>query len=142
MKENPEEEKPEEKVTAAQSAAHENPDGKLELFVKSLSFNVDEDWLRSHFEKHGELTKVKLIQKDGRSRGIAFVEYARPEDAAKALSENGVELDGRVITVEFSGDSKPAPGGPSSGQPGVATTIFCGNISFRSTEDSIWGFFE
>jgi len=136
MKEETKEEKPAEEATNPEDEA------KLELFVKSLSFNVDEAWLRSEFEKFGELTKCKLIQSGGVSKGIAFVEYTTHADAKKALeAQNGAELDGRQMWVEFSGDKKPSQEGPTSGAHGEATTIFCGNMSFQASEDSVWQFF-
>ena len=79
-------------------------DGPLELFVKGLSFDTDENGLRTHFEQFGELTKCKLIMKQGKSAGIAFVEYGNPAESAKALADsNGAWLDNRQIWVEFSG---------------------------------------
>jgi nucleolin len=121
----------------------ENPEDadKLELFIKSLSFNVDENMLYEIFSKYGTTTKVKLVQKDGQSRGIAFIEYEKHSDAAKALAaENGADHMGRSITVEYSGN-KPATDGTVSGAPGESNTIFCGNIGFYTTEDTIRGFF-
>ena len=32
-------------------------------------------------------------------------------------------------------------GGPTSGKAGEADTIFCGNLGFNTTEDTIWEFF-
>ena len=32
-------------------------------------------------------------------------------------------------------------GGPTSGAPGEADTVFCGNLGFHTTEDTIWEFF-
>ena len=32
-------------------------------------------------------------------------------------------------------------GGPTSGAPGEADTVFCGNLGFHTTEDAIWEFF-
>lgn len=49
-------------------------------------------------------------------------------------------MDNRQINVEFSGD-KPALGGPTSGAPGEADTVFCGNLGFHTSEDAIWEFF-
>ena len=116
---------------------------KLELFIKSLSFDVDENMLYEIFSKYGTMTKTKLVSKDGRSRGIAFVEYETHENAQKALTaENGNSHCGREIQVEFSG-SKPADGGaPVSGVAGESTCIFCGNIGFYTTEETIRGFFS
>lgn len=61
--------------------------------------------MRNHFSKYGNLTKVKLIMSQGQSKGIAFVEYDTHESAAKALAaENGNDLLGRTMSIEFSGD--------------------------------------
>lgn len=55
------------------------------------------------------MTKCKLVEKDGQSKGIAFVEYSKPADAAKALAEsNGIDLHGRNIIVEYSGQKPGA----------------------------------
>ena len=51
------------------------------------------------------MTKFKLVQAGGRSRGIAFVEYDNYASAAKAIAgENHETHMGREITVEFSGN--------------------------------------
>jgi nucleolin len=41
------------------------------LFVGNLSWNVDEEWLRSEFEEFGELSGVRIVtdRESGRSRG-------------------------------------------------------------------------
>lgn len=83
---------------------------KRELFVGNLSFQIDEDTLASHFEKYGEITNIKIPQKDGRSKGIAFIEFATSKIAKKALDgENGKQLDGRALKLNFSGE-KPENG--------------------------------
>lgn len=42
------------------------------------------------------MTKCKLVEKDGRSRGIAFVEYENAASALKAIeSEDGSTHAGR-----------------------------------------------
>ena len=93
------------------------------------------------FGKYGEMTKCKLVMKDGQSRGIAFIEYGTHAEAAKALAgENGKDHAGRVISIEYSGN-KPATDGAVSGAPGESNCIFCGNIGFYTTEDTIRGFF-
>lgn len=133
--ESEEETKEDEKPAAAIQSNPEDA-GKTELFIKSLSFDVDEDTLRTHFGKHGNLIKVKLIMSGGQSKGIAFVEYDTHESAAKAVAaENGADIFGRTIGVEFSGDK------PSSGTAGESNTVFLGNLGFRTSEDSIYQFF-
>lgn len=88
------------------------------------------------------MTKCKLIMKDGRSRGIAFVEYDNAESAKKAVNaENGSSHAGREISVEFSGNKKPDGDRPQSGDNADSACLFCGNISFNTSEDSIRDFF-
>ena len=113
-----------------------------ELFVKSLSFDTTEDGLREHFEQFGELTKVKLIQSYGRSKGLAFIEFSKPADAKKALSKSdGFSLDGREISVEFSGPRKPQED-RNAGGDGPSDTLFCGNLGFNTSEDAVHDFFK
>lgn len=83
-----------------------NPEdaGKTELFVKGLSFDADENTLRSTYSEYGNLIKVKLIMgKDGYSKGIAFVEYDTHKSAVAALAgTNNTQILGREVYVEFS----------------------------------------
>jgi len=106
-----------------------------------LSFDVDANALAEIFGKYGTMTKCKLVEAGGRSRGIAFIEYDNHDSAAAALAgENGAEHMGRQITVEFSGN-KPGTDGPTSAAPGESNCVFCGNIGFYTTEETIRGFF-
>jgi nucleolin len=138
-----EEAKPVAKKAEVVAATPSNPADadKLEVFIKSLSFDVDENALQEIFGKYGTMTKCKLVMSNGRSKGIAFVEYDNHESAQKAVdAENGNTHFGRQIAVEFSGN-KPQPDGPTSGAPGETNCIFCGNIGFYTTEETIRGFF-
>lgn len=126
----------------AKAAAAEGDDEKREIFIKGLSYDIDEAALSGIFSKYGQPSKVKLLMQNGRSRGIAFVEYETgAEAAAAAEGENEQEHYGRQIFVELSGN-KPQPNGPTSAAPGESTCVFCGNMSFYSTEDSIRAFFS
>ena len=113
----------------------------MEVFVKSLSFDVDANMLAEIFGKYGTMTKCKLVEANGHSRGIAFIEYDNHASAAAAVAgENENTHCGRQITVEFSGN-KPGENGPTSAAPGESTCVFCGNIGFYTTEETIRGFF-
>ena len=52
-------------------AAEGNSTATGNLFVGNLSWNVDEEWLRSEFEEFGELSGVRIVtdRDSGRSRG-------------------------------------------------------------------------
>lgn len=72
------------------------------LFVGGISWNLTEEELKEAFSKVGEVEEAKIItdRVSGRSKGFGFVTMKNPEDAEKAIEEmNGVELDGRAITV-------------------------------------------
>lgn len=110
----------------------EDPDaGKTELFVANLSYDTTDDSLRAHFEPYGTLTKCKLL------KSKAFVEYETHEQAKEAFEEaNASTLDGREIRIEFTKPRTDAPGGDrpggNSGPSEEGTTLFVGNLSFRT----------
>jgi RNA recognition motif-containing protein len=71
------------------------------LYVGNLSYNTTSDGLKDAFSKAGSVVEatVMMDKMTGRSRGFAFVTMAG-DDAEKAISMwNGVELDGRKLTV-------------------------------------------
>lgn len=72
------------------------------LYVGSLHFNLTESDIRQVFEPFGELEFVDLHRDPttGRSKGYAFVQYKKPEDARMALEQmEGFELAGRTLRV-------------------------------------------
>jgi cold-inducible RNA-binding protein len=72
------------------------------IFVGNLSFNTNEDELRTAFEAYGQVERVSILtdRETGRSRGFGFVEMASNEDGDKAITAlNGSQLGGRTINV-------------------------------------------
>lgn len=72
------------------------------LFVGSLSWNTTDRELEDAFARFGEITEAKVItdRESGRSRGFGFVTFTDDGAADNAIEEmNGVQLDGRAITV-------------------------------------------
>ena len=67
------------------------------LWVGNIAYSVTEDDLRALFGEYGELKDVYLLtNKDtGKSRGMAFIEYRKEEDAEAAEKE--------LYDMEFSG---------------------------------------
>jgi RNA recognition motif-containing protein len=77
----------------------------MNIYVSNLSFNVQDEDLKSYFADYGEVSSAKVItdKETGRSRGFGFVEM--PDDAAaqKAIAElDGATVDGRAIKVNVS----------------------------------------
>ncbi|KIP03954.1 hypothetical protein PHLGIDRAFT_25854 [Phlebiopsis gigantea 11061_1 CR5-6] len=89
--------------------------GGMQLYVGSLHFNLTESDIKQVFEPFGELEFVDLHRDPttGRSKGYAFVQYKRSEDAKMALEQmEGFELAGRTLrvnTVHEKGNIKYAP---------------------------------
>lgn len=73
------------------------------LFVANLDFyKVGETELRDIFEPYGELKDVYLIRdrETDRSRGIAFIEFRKDQDAESAMKKlDGTEFHGRKIGI-------------------------------------------
>lgn len=82
-------------------------------------------------------------RQSGKSKGFGYVDFADHESAARAVAEmKDKDIDGRKINVDLAGARQPNPGGrakafgDSIGEP--SATLFVGNLSFQSTEDSLW----
>jgi len=84
------------------------------LFVGNLSFNTTENDLQAAFAAHGTVVEANLMmdRMTGRSRGFAFVTYATPEEAQKAIEAmNGAQLDNRALTVNIARPKEERPRG-------------------------------
>ncbi|KIY64199.1 splicing factor, CC1-like protein [Cylindrobasidium torrendii FP15055 ss-10] len=74
----------------------------MQLYVGSLHFNLTESDIKQVFEPFGDLEFVDLHRDPltGRSKGYAFVQYKRSDDARMALEQmDGFELAGRQLRV-------------------------------------------
>lgn len=100
------------------------------LFVRNISFEVEEAQLRGVMAEFGELTEC-MVAKDratGKGRGFAFVTYAHVEDADKAITAKSRPLEGRDIFFSLATDREKrddghhapfgGPGGPLAGVGG------------------------
>ena len=88
------------------------------LFVGKLSYDSTDDKLRELFAQYGTVESAQVIKDrdSGMSKGFAFVELAKPEEAQAAISAlDGKEFDGRVIAVSIAKprEDRPRTGGPS-----------------------------
>lgn len=80
------------------------------LFIGNLPYSATEDQLSNVFAPYGEIVDLKIITDkfSGRSKGIAFIEYAS-EDQAQAAIEgvNETEMDGRKLIVNIARPPQP-----------------------------------
>mmetsp|Transcript_16343 Transcript_16343/g.22775 ORF Transcript_16343/g.22775 Transcript_16343/m.22775 type:complete len:374 (-) Transcript_16343:450-1571(-) len=72
------------------------------LFVGRLAYEVTERKLLREFETFGPVKDLKMVKgKDGKSRGVAFVEYDHEEDMKRAYrAADGMKIEGREIVVD------------------------------------------
>jgi len=74
----------------------------MNIYIANLSYGVNDADLKELFQEYGEISSANVItdRETGRSRGFGFVEMPNEAEAQKAINElNGVEYDGKVITV-------------------------------------------
>jgi cold-inducible RNA-binding protein len=79
------------------------------LFVGNMSFHTSEAELRSAFEQYGEVVRVRVMtdRDTGRSRGFAFVDMAKDDEASRAVEGlNGKDFGGRALNVS---EARPKP---------------------------------
>lgn len=90
----------------------------IKLYVGNLPFSSSDTELAGLFERHGEVTSVKIVtdRETGRSRGFAFVEFANREEGEAAMEAlNGHSLGGRALTVNEARPQERRGGGGGGG---------------------------
>merc|ERR1719240_1798598 len=161
----------EEEVLAPKKAAKESKSseekadasGIVECFVRGLPYSATSESLAAFFKEVGPCTARVLTDREtGESRGMGFLTFENPEHAAKAVTWDGCEMEGRWLGIRLSEpkEGKGEKGGKSKGKgkggkggkgkvdsgpgekPEGCTTVICGGLSYDTTEDSLWSFFE
>jgi cold-inducible RNA-binding protein len=90
------------------------------LYVGNMSFKTSEDDLRNAFGQYGSITDVYIAndRETGRPRGFAFVTFSTEAESKVAAEKmNGVDLDGRQLTVNEAKPKEEAGGNRSYGSP-------------------------
>ena len=88
------------------------------LFVGNLSFNTTENDLQDAFAAHGTVVETNLMmdRMSGRPRGFAFVTMSTDAEAQTAIGAmNGVQMDGRALTVNAARPREERSGGNGGG---------------------------
>ena len=74
----------------------------VNLYIKNLDDDVDDDKLRQEFSVYGNITSAKVMRDDttGVSRGFGFVCFSEADEATRAITEaNGRMLGSKPIYV-------------------------------------------
>ena len=102
----------------------------MNIYVSNLSFNVQDEDLKSYFADYGEVSSAKVIndKESGRSRGFGFVEMTDDAAAQKAIAElDGATVDGRAIKVSVAKPREERSGGGNNNRR-----------SFSNSSNSRW----
>eukprot|EP00069_Balaena_mysticetus_P019219 bmy_12013T0 len=113
------------------------------LLAKNLSYKVTQEELKEMFE---DAVEIRLVSKDGKSKGIAYIEFKTEADAEKTLEEKqGTEIDGRSISLYYTGEkgqSQDYRGGKNSTWSGESKTLVLSNLSYSAMEETLQEVFE
>eukprot|EP00743_Colponemidia_sp_Colp-15_P006571 GILK01007080.1.p1 GENE.GILK01007080.1~~GILK01007080.1.p1 ORF type:complete len:636 (-),score=121.89 GILK01007080.1:14-1921(-) len=108
---------PEPPKQAPKRAREENPPGQDQhgtefarskrLYVGNLNYKTQELTLQRFFSQAGAITNIAIPIKDGRPRGMAFIDFETEEQAEAALATlNGSEIDGRMIRIGYAANAE------------------------------------
>ncbi|XP_075481451.1 multiple RNA-binding domain-containing protein 1-like isoform X1 [Primulina tabacum] len=76
--------------------------GSSRLFIRNLPYTATEEELEDHFTKYGSISEVHIVfDKDSkRSKGFAYILFALPESAARAMVEmDNAIFQGRLLHI-------------------------------------------
>ncbi|NXU49245.1 NUCL protein, partial [Turnix velox] len=110
------------------------------LFVKNLPYRVTEDEMREVFENAQEIRLV--MNKEGNSKGMAYIEFKTEADANSALEEKqGSEIDGRAMVIDFVGEKSTQDHQKGGGEK-ESKTLIVNNLAYAATEESLQEVFK
>ncbi|XP_072175907.1 polyadenylate-binding protein 4-like [Diadema setosum] len=69
----------------------------VNLYIKNLDDEIDDEKLRKEFSRFGTITSAKVMSDDkANSKGFGFVCFSSPEEATKAVTE----MNGRILVAK------------------------------------------
>ncbi|KAM9544294.1 nucleolin isoform 2-T2 [Guaruba guarouba] len=110
------------------------------LFVKNLPYRLTEDEMREVFENAQEIRIV--MNKEGNSKGVAYIEFKTEAEANKALEEKqGTEIDGRAMVIDFTGEKSHQDHQKGGGER-ESKTLIVNNLSYAASEETLQELFK
>lgn len=69
----------------------------MNVYIKYLDDQVDDQRLRDEFSKFGTITSAKVMRdENGKSKGYGFVCFSSPQEAIKAVND----MNGRILSTK------------------------------------------
>ncbi|KDP29602.1 hypothetical protein JCGZ_19129 [Jatropha curcas] len=119
---------------------------KRKLYVVNLPWSLSVADIKILFGQCGTVTDVEVIkQKNGRSRGFAFVTMASGEEAQAVVDKfDSHEISGRIIRVEYAKRFKKPSPPPPPGAPPKETRhkLYVSNIGWKVRANNLREFFS
>ncbi|NXV19828.1 NUCL protein, partial [Cepphus grylle] len=110
------------------------------LFVKNLPYRLTEDEMRDVFKNAAEIRIV--LNKEGNSKGMAYIEFKTEAEANKALEEKqGTEIDGRAMVIDFTGEKSHQDHQKGGGER-ESKTLIVNNLSYAASEETLQELFK
>ena len=91
------------------------------LYVGNLPYSATSEELNALFAAHGAVKSSDVImdRETGRSKGFGFVEMGEETEAKAAIAAmNGLQMNGRALTVNEAKPREPRAGGFRNGGGG------------------------
>ena len=106
------------------------------LYVTNIPYTAKESKIGKHFDGGGATGKhvvgVRIpLDKDGKSRGICFVDFNSSDAASRALKLDGSKLQGRELAVVMSTSGNEGAGKQTGAQPEGCRTLFVKNLDYK-----------
>ncbi|KAM7525438.1 hypothetical protein LguiA_015340 [Lonicera macranthoides] len=119
---------------------------KKKLFVLNLPWSFTVVDVKTLFGECGTVTDAEIIkQKNGKSRGFAFVTMASREEAQAVIDKfDSHELSGRIVRIEFAKKFKkpsppPSPTAPAPGE--TRHKLYVSNLAWKVRSTHLREFF-
>lgn len=110
---------------------------ETQIFISGLPPMCTNEDLHKLFEHCGEIVMTSVPPGEGQSRGFGFVTFTSHESTQEALKMNGSSYLGKPLKVQLSRQKSD-----NSRKVDNRTTVFVGNLSFYTNENTLIDFFK
>jgi len=113
------------------------------IVCRNFDFGTTEEDIKDLFKDY-EIGEIKMIQRNGKFAGFAFIDIPSQESFDNCLTLSGAEVKGRQITIEPARERQQPQKHEHtpSEKPEGCDTIFIGNLSFQIKDENVKEFFK